>query len=130
MNKLLIGLLLVAAGAGAYFLLKKKKDQPVANVLNKELIIGKWKPGNTEPGDSSNVSYRYEFLKDGTVLHSLNDSVKADSSHYEWNKKDELVWKENPVDSAGRVFSIVKLTTDSLQVQLPDSSTLLFTRTN
>ena len=32
MNKLLIGLLLVAAGAGAYFLLKKKKEQPVSNI--------------------------------------------------------------------------------------------------
>ena len=130
MNKLLIGLLLVAAGAGAYFLLKRKKDQPVANAINKELIIGKWKPERTDPGDSSTIPYRYEFLKDGTVLHSLNDSVLTDSSRYEWNKKDQMVWKENAADSAGRVFSIVKLTTDSLQVQLPDSSTLLFTRTN
>lgn len=130
MNKLLIGLLVVAAGAGTYFLLQKKKDQPVAHAINKDLIIGKWKPESTAPGDSSSVPYRYEFLNDGTVLHFLNDSVKTDSSRYEWNKKNELVWKENVMDSAARVFSVAKLTADSLKVQLPDSSTLLFTRTN
>lgn len=129
MNKLLIGLLLVAAGAGTYFLLKKKKDRPVANAINKEMIIGKWKPGNADPGDSTNVPYRYEFLKDGTVLHSLADSAKSDSSRYEWNQKDQLLWKENAADSAGRIFSVLKLTADSLQVQLPDSSTLLFIKT-
>lgn len=123
MNKLLIGLLVVAAGAGVYFLLQKKKDQPVAHSLDKELIIGKWKPEPADPGDSSNASYRYEFLETGTVLHSLNDSVLTDSSRYEWNKKDQMVWKENAADSVGRVFSVLMLTKDSLQLQLPDSST-------
>ncbi len=130
MNKLLIGLLVVAAGAGAYFLFQKKKDQPVAHAINKDLIIGKWKPESTAPGDSSNVPYRYEFLKDGMALHLMNDSSKADSSRYEWNKKDELVWKMNASDSAIGIFTVLKLTIDSLQIQLPDSSTLLFTRTN
>ena len=128
MNKLVIGLLVVAAGAGVYFLLKKKNDQPIAHPINKELIIGKWKPESEMPDESSVKQYRYEFQKDGRILHALNDSIKADTSWYEWNEKDELVWKENAADSAGKVFSIVKLTSDSLRVQLPDSSTILFSR--
>ena len=41
MNKLLIGLLIIAAGAGAFFLLRKT-EQPVTQRIERELLIGKW----------------------------------------------------------------------------------------
>ncbi len=124
MNKLFIGLLIVAAGAGVFFLLRKKKNTSTTNDIKKEWIVGKWKADAGK--DSVFSSYTYDFLKDGNILRSLNDSVKADTSHYEWNKNNELVWKERASDSTGNIFSVVKLTLDSLQVQGADSSTVLF----
>jgi hypothetical protein len=125
MNKLLIGLLIVAAGAGAFFLLRKKKSTTTSEI-KKEWIIGKWKADAGK--DSAFSSYCYDFLKDGNIVRSLNDSAKADTSHYEWSKTNELVWKEKVSDSTGRLFSVIKLTVDSLQVQSKDSATILFTK--
>ena len=126
MKKLFIGLLIVAAGAGVFFLLRKKKNTTIANAINKEWIIGKWKASAEK--DSAFSQYSYDFMKDGNIVRSLNDSAKADTSRYEWNKKNELVWKETATDSVGKVFAVVKLTSDSLQVQSKDSSTILFTK--
>src|SRR5258705_7834848 len=123
MNKLFIGLLIAAAGAGAFFLLRKKNNT-TTNDIKKEWVVGKWKASAGK--DSAFSNYSYDFLKDGNILRSLNDSAKTDTSHYEWNKANELVWKEKLSDSAGKVFSIVKLTPDSLQVQSKDSATILF----
>ena len=129
MNKLLVGLLIVAAAAGAFFVLRKKKNSSSVKI-NKEWIIGKWKE---EPGkpvtDSSQTKYRYEFQKDGLLLLSVSDSAKADTSHYEWGKSNEIVWKEKLSDSTGENFVVVKLTQDSLQVRSKDSVEILFTRT-
>ena len=128
MNKLLIGLLIVAAGAGTFLLLRKKKSTTVTNSLNKEWVVGKWKT-DAQPGNDSNFSkYNYDFLKDGNILRSLNDSTKADTSHYEWSKSNELVWKEKVTDSTGKSYAVVKLTVDSLKVQSKDSVTILFTK--
>ena len=128
MNKLLIGLLLVAAGAGAYFLLKKKKEQPVSNI-NKEWIIGKWKTVQYQPAvDSLQPMYQYDFLKEGTVLRSLSDTVKADTTHYEWSKNNDLVMKQNASDSASQTFTVVRLTIDSLQLRSADSVEIIFTK--
>jgi hypothetical protein len=126
MNKLFIGLLIVAAGAGAFFLLRKKKNTTTTNEIKKEWIVGKWKAGAGK--DSPFSMYSYDFLKDGNIIRSLNDSAKADTSHYEWNKTNELVWKEKLGDSTGKIFSVLKLTQDSLQVQAADSSTVLFVK--
>jgi hypothetical protein len=126
MNKLFIGLLIVAAGAGAFFLLRKKKNTTTINDIKKEWIVGKWKADACK--DSAFSSYSYDFLKDGNIIWSLNDSAKADTSHYEWNKANELVWKEKTSDSTGKIFSVVKLTQDSLQVQSKDSVSILFTK--
>lgn len=128
MNKLIIGLLTVAAGAGIFLLLRKKKETITANSINKEWIVGKWKPDAVSTNDSDFSKYQFDFQKNGNVLKSLNDSVKADTSHYEWNKASELVWKEKANDSTGKVYVVIKLTQDSLQVQSADSSTILFTK--
>ena len=126
MNKLFIGLLIVAAGAGTFFLLRKKKNTTTTNDIKKEWIIGKWKADAGK--DSAFSMYHYDFLKDGNIVRSLNDSAKADTSHYEWKKANELVWKEKPGDSTGKIFSVLKLTQDSLQVQSKDSVIILFTK--
>ena len=128
MNKLFIGLLVVAAGAGIFLLLNKKKNTTEVETINKELIIGKWKTNSVLPSDSTFSLYSYNFQKEGIILMSLNDSAKADTSHYQWNKKNDLVWKGKATDSTGETFSIVKLTQDSLQLQAVDSSTVLFTK--
>ncbi len=125
MNKLFIGLLIVAAGAGAFFFLRKKKNA-TTNDIKKEWIVGKWKADAGK--DSAFSSYRYDFLKDGNIVRSLTDSAKAGTSHYEWNKNNELVWKENASDSTGKIFAVLKLTQDSLQVQSKDSIVILFTK--
>ena len=129
MKKLFIGLLVVAAGAGAYFYFNQKSgDKPEQPSFNKELIIGTWKTDAVMANDSGFNKYSYNFQKEGTVLRSLNDSVKADTTHYEWSKANELVWKENASDSKGKTYSVIKLTQDSLQVQSKDSVTVLFTK--
>lgn len=126
MNKLFIGLLIVAAGAGIFFVLRKKKSTSTTTKINKEWIIGKW---NADAGkDSAFSQYRYDFLNDGNIVRSLNDSAKADTAHYEWNKKNELLWKEKAGDSTGKIFSVLKLTQDSLQMQSQDSATILFVK--
>jgi lysyl-tRNA synthetase class I len=124
MNKLFIGLLIAAAGAGVFLLLRTKKNTTTTNGIKKEWIIGKWKADAGK--DSAFSSYSYDFLKSGNILRSLNDSVNPDTLHYEWNKAHELVWKENAGDSTGKILSVLKLTLDSLQVQATDSSTILF----
>ena len=128
MNKLFIGLLIVAAGSGIFFLLRKKKSTTTANDVNKEWIVGKWKAdaGN----DSTFSSYHYDFLKDGNILKSLNDSANADTLHYEWGKNNELIWKEKSSDSTGKIFTVLNLTQYSLQVQSKDSITIVFTKLN
>jgi len=125
MNKLFIGLLIIAAGAGVYFFVLKKKKSTTTNSINKELIIGKWK---ADPGNDS-IQYSYDFLENGNIVRSGTDSAAVtDTSHYEWNKKNELVWKETAADSVGRIFAVVKLTQDSLQVRSQDSVLTLFTK--
>ena len=127
MNKLIIGLLIVVAGAGAFFYFNQRtNNKPPQDLLTKEWIVGKWK---TDAVIDSNFSkYQFDFLKDGNVIRSLNDSAKSDTSWYEWSKANELVWKEKATDTTGRVYVVLKLTQDSLQVQAADSSTVLFTK--
>ena len=42
MNKFILGLLLIAAVAGTFFVLQKQKTNTTVGI-NKELIFGKWK---------------------------------------------------------------------------------------
>lgn len=129
MNKLLIGLLVVAVGAGAYFFLLKKEKPIADNEFKKEWIIGKWKTASQQPAkDSAQPMFQYEFLKDGILLRSVSDTVKADSLRYEWKQDKELALKSSPTDSAGTVFSVLKLNKDSLLLQGNDSVKTLYSK--
>ena len=128
MNKLFIGLLIIAAGAGVFFVLTKK-NKTATTAINKDWIIGKWQTQPPNPViDTVFALYRYDFLKDGILLQSLQDSIPADTMHYEWNKLSQLVWKQNKEDTTSRVFKVVLLTPDTLQVRGADSLNLLFTK--
>ena len=137
MNKLLIGLLIISAGAGTFLYLRNKKKETVPNEFEKELIIGKWKTNDVLTNDSNFNKFQFNFQQNGTIIRSLNDSAKADTIHFEWNKANELVWaeliptdKEKSIDSIGKIYKVIKLTADSFQVKAADSSTILFTKVN
>jgi hypothetical protein len=129
MKNVLIGLLVVAAGAGIFLLLRKKKNAEDTNEIKKEWIVGKWKPQLYEPAiDTTKPKYQYDFQKEGLALRAVSDSAKADSLKYEWNKTSQLVIKENAADTVGKVFTVAKLTQDSLQLVAADKATVLFTK--
>ena len=129
MKNLIIGLLVVAAGAGVFFLLKKKKDgtEPVIEI-KKDLIIGKWKTDAQPGNDSTFKDYQYEISKEGNIVRSLNDSTIADSVFYTWTKESNLEWKKNAADTTSVLYKVVQLTADSLQLLSKDSSVIQFTR--
>jgi len=126
MKKLFIGLLVVAAGTGVFFLLNKKKNTEAITSLNKELIIGKWKTDAVIANDSAFNKLHYNFEKEGLLI--ISDSTEADSTHYEWSKTNDLVWKDKATDSSGKTYAVLKLTHDSLRVQSKDSTIILFTK--
>ena len=131
MKNVLIGLLIIAAGTGAYFFLFKKKHTEEAASINKELLAGKWKTVSYQPViDSLQPLYGYDFQKDGIALRSTSDTVKADTTHYAWNKENELVIKANATDTAGMAYVVQKLSADTLQVQSKkDQVTILLIKT-
>ena len=137
MNKLLIGLLIVAVGAAVLIYFNRKAgNKPTQDSLTKEWIIGKWKEDKQPGNDSNFITYNYHFLKDGKLLRSLNDATKADTLHYEWSKNNDLVWsewtpsqKEKATDSTGKSYAVIKLTQDSLQMLSMDSVFILFIKT-
>lgn len=143
MKKLIFGLLIIAAGAGLFFYLQNKKQTSSQNNIQKELLIGKWKMSSIQEGkDSSNnllvgimglvdsniLNYDYEFTKDQKINRFLGDSLTKDSSVYEWNKNDQLIWKEYYRDSVGEALQVLKLNNDSLQLQDKDSMLIYFTK--
>jgi hypothetical protein len=139
MKKLIFGLLIVAAGTGAFLLLRKKKNTTA--VINKDWIIGQWNPvangsDTVLTSDSNFLKYQFDFRTDGNIIRSFNDSVKADTTRFVWSREGELVWsswtpfeKENTGDSTAKTFDVTKLTHDSLQIRSVDSSTVLFIKT-
>ena len=140
--KLFIGLLIIAAGAGIFFFLRNKKNQS-SHPIKKELIVGKWKldsirvKSNDSAGqfisflastDPNFYRHQYDIRKDGSILQSTDDPLKTDTSVYQWTKRNELAVKENRRDSAGEVFTVTRLTMDSLLLLSKDSAVFVFTK--
>jgi len=67
MNKLIIGLLIIAAGAGTFFLLRKKKETTATNEIKKEWIIGKWKTDVVMANESNLNKSQFDFKKHGNI---------------------------------------------------------------
>jgi hypothetical protein len=128
MKKLFIGLLIIAAGTGVFFLLQKQKSNEPQQSFQQELLTGKWKTTEKPEKDTVYSQYQYEFSKVGFYLKTLNDSSKADTGYYNWKAKNKLIWKLNATDTAGTEFVVVKLSADSLQLQTKDSLIISFTR--
>jgi hypothetical protein len=143
MKKLFFGLLIVAAGTGAFFLLQEKNKTSNNDGIQRDLIIGKWKLNALEPGndssqaamvafvmalDSNLTKYQYEFNRQGSLLLSFGDSLSGDSSRYEWDKEHQLVVKDSRTDSIADILKVALLNKDSLRLVDKDSSSLLFTR--
>lgn len=130
MKNLIIGLLVIAAGAGVFFLLKKKNDRTeIVPEIKKELIIGKWKTVAQSGNDSTFFKdYKYEFSKEGNIVRLLNDTTNTDSAFYAWDKKSNLEWKKKAADTTSVLYKVVQLTADSLQLLSKDSSVFQFTR--
>lgn len=141
MNKILIGLLIIGAAAGAFFFLRKKEKQN-STAFNKEWIVGEWKIDsiNTNSNDSlseltktgivpdSNYRhYNYEFMKDGSLVKEWDSTYKL---QYSWVKEKDstLSWKKNPADSTGVELQVLKLVKDSLLLETIDKQTVLFVR--
>ena len=129
MKKIIIGLLVIAAGAAAYYLYSKNETTGSGNEKQQALILGKWELISTTGGnDSLAKKYQYEFIQHGIALIRDSATATADSSIYVWSKAGELQFKENAADSTADTFVVLKLNTDSLQVRNKDSITYLFTR--
>ena len=141
MNKFILGLLLIAAVAGTFFVLQKQNTNTTVGI-NKELIFGKWKIKSYDArSDSSNalfvgmmalidsntLKYSYEFTKDGKILRFLGDTASKDTSPFEW-KGNMLLWKEEKEDTVGEQMLVNKLIKDTLQLQSDDSTQISFVR--
>jgi hypothetical protein len=123
MQKQIIGLLLVVAAAtGVYFYFVNSRtcDKPPQSPTNQALIIGKWKTAAIEPAiDSAEGTYLYNFLNNGKMLRSTNDTTKADTIFYNWNQTAAAILMKLGEDSIEKEFVITKLNTDTLQWQTP-----------
>lgn len=118
MKNVLIGLLIAAAGTGIYFfVIKKKKEQPVETGFSKELIIGKWTGEAKSVPDSAIARVKWEFRKDGTAIFAAGDSVKADTLYYTWKDSLGLRIQKTPADSMDIIYQVSKLTADSLELK-------------
>ena len=128
MNKLFIGLLIIAAGAGIFFLLRKK-EHTVTQRIDRELLIGKWMQTSA---DSTASPFYFDFQEKNLLIRSLSaqDQVDVDSFYYEWTREDNLEVKKSAGDSASGFMRIFQLTKDSLYVKDGDSSAIVFKRAN
>jgi len=126
MKNVLIGLLIVAAGAGVYFfVIKKKKEKPVEQGIKKELIIGKWKGETTTPPDSVLTRFSWEFRKDGSAIYAVGDSLNADTLFYSWKDSLGISIRKSSTDSLGIDYELGKLTADSLELKQNGSNPLI-----
>ncbi len=141
MKKLFIGLLILAAGAGAFYYLQKEDKSITSNNSQQKRIIGKWKIDSLYFSKDSNYNfmrgimgmldsnlgkYHYEFTKDGFIFYAIGDSLIKDSSRYEWTNSSRLIWKEHPADTSGDIYTVSMPAKDSLVLHTADSTVLSF----
>lgn len=144
MKKILIGLLIIAAGAAIYFLLPKQQ-KTISNLdSQKELLIGKWKLDSLvypqKPSaddfmtsimgmvDSLYIQYQYRFDENGYIQILNKDSSTKDSSRYEWSSDHQLKWRESTPDTISYLFHVNELNKEKLVLQSNDSTRFLFSK--
>ena len=139
MNKLFIGLLILAAGAGVFFFLRKQ-NQKETIMFNKEWMVGKWKLDSIvhkDPAKNHNLipdadlkSFQYNFIGDSSLLQITGDSGSVVRLHYQWKNENKLMVTDNVTDTVGDVFTITQLTNDKMIVLSADSMLLFFMKPN
>jgi len=130
MKNVFIGLLIVAAGTGVFFFLRKKNNTTPKNEINKEWIFGSWKAvPDQATADSNLVPFRFDFKADGLLLRSAGDSVKKDTAYYAWTKTGSILLKKAASDTTGQELIVISLKTDSLQLKSGENNQTLFTKT-
>ena len=137
MKKIILAVILLAAAGGVtYYLLQKKNS---VHNFKQEQILGKWKLDLVTDGkdslslftgimgiiDSNLMKYDYDFRKEGIVVKLLKDSLQKDTTHYEWKKGNQLLWKEQG-DSIGQIMKIITLNNDSLVLKTKDNVMIYF----
>lgn len=142
MKKVFIGLLIIAAAAGTYYFLQQKKTSITAG-SEKDWLVGKWKmdslyvsPKDSAlnfiltlvPKDSGLLNCQLDFRKDGLILQTADDPAKADTSYYEWSGTNELLFKDSAKGNIAEVFSINKISIDSLILRSKDSALFVLTK--
>ena len=129
MKKLIIGLLIVAAGAGTYMYFQNKKasEKPQPDHA---LINGTWQADTLQAGkDKAFAGNSYNFADSNRLILTSKDSLAVkDTLEYNWEKNGQLSWKHKK-DSAAISFSVISLSKDSLQLQTADSSHILLLKT-
>ncbi|MEO5563036.1 MAG: hypothetical protein ABIR18_06360 [Chitinophagaceae bacterium] len=146
MKKLFIGLLIIAAGAGIFYLWELRNQNSPApepdTKIQKDLLVGNWKLNSINAGkdsgesvinlllshDSNLLKFNYEFTKDSALFVSVGDSLTGDTSSYKWSDQNHLVFlnKSSGIDPDSLRVAI--LTKDSLILQDRDSALLVFTK--
>lgn len=139
MKKIILAVILVAATGGITYYLFQNKKQTVISDFQQAQILGKWRMEFLKEGkdsasllvgiigmlDSNLMKYDYDFRKEGMVIKFLKDSVRKDTTNYEWTKENCIIWKE-PGDSTGESLMVNVLNRDSLVVTTRDSTTIYF----
>lgn len=134
MKQLFIGLLIVAAGAGAYYFLQSKNNH-ITSSVEQHLLTGRWKIDSVQlpPRDSASFpasmlfrdsSLRksiFEFQKTGAIIQTTPGSTLTDSAYYTWKGSDQLLIKQTASDSSSETFFVNRLNADSLIIQGQDS---------
>lgn len=126
MKKVLIGLIIIAAGAGIFFYLRSKQNPITENSnKNKELILGTWKVDSSHSvdlADSSDQSlidsiYKstiYTFKPNGQVAMTILQD-KASAS-YEFITDSTILWTLHHKDSVVTYVKILQLDSSNLVI--------------
>lgn len=134
MKKMMIGLLLAAAAAGAYWFLRR--PQPVSpENSDQSLLTGRWRIDSLQrrtpdsAAQSAGVfsidpNFRqqaWEFVPGGRLIQTLNDSLPADTAFYSWKPGKLLFVTRSASDSPGQSFRVARLDSQLLVLQTTDS---------